>query len=50
MRGETIYVNKIEKTDAEWKSELSPEEFAVAPELIIRESTAAFSAKARQRH
>src|SRR5947209_2749480 len=27
---ETVVVNKIEKTDAEWKRELSPEEFAVA--------------------
>jgi peptide-methionine (R)-S-oxide reductase len=27
---ETIEVNKIVKTDAEWQSELSPEEFAVA--------------------
>jgi peptide-methionine (R)-S-oxide reductase len=27
---ETIEVNKIEKTDAEWERELSPEEFAVA--------------------
>jgi peptide-methionine (R)-S-oxide reductase len=27
---ETVHVNKIEKTDAEWKSELTPEEFAVA--------------------
>ena len=27
---ETILVNKIEKTDAEWQRELSPEEFAVA--------------------
>ncbi len=27
---ETVEVSKIEKTDAEWQSELSPEEFAVA--------------------
>jgi peptide-methionine (R)-S-oxide reductase len=27
---ETVHVNKIEKSDAEWKSELTPEEFAVA--------------------
>ena len=27
---EIVHVNKIEKTDAEWKSELTPEEFAVA--------------------
>lgn len=27
---EIIHVNKIVKTDAEWKSELTPEEFAVA--------------------
>jgi peptide-methionine (R)-S-oxide reductase len=27
---ETVEVNKIEKTDAEWRSELSPEEYAVA--------------------
>jgi peptide-methionine (R)-S-oxide reductase len=27
---ETVHVNKIEKTDAEWKSELTPEEYAVA--------------------
>ena len=27
---ETVVVNKIEKTDAEWQSELSPEEFQVA--------------------
>ena len=27
---ETVVVNKIEKTDAEWQRELSPEEFAVA--------------------
>jgi len=26
---ETVDVNKIEKTDAEWRQELSPEEFAV---------------------
>ena len=26
---ETVYVNKVDKTDAEWKNELSPEEFAV---------------------
>jgi peptide-methionine (R)-S-oxide reductase len=26
---ETVDVNKIEKTDAEWRTELSPEEFAV---------------------
>src|ERR1051326_1067212 len=26
---ETIEVNKIQKTDAEWERELSPEEFAV---------------------
>ena len=29
-RGETIQVNKIVKTDAEWQKELTPEEFAVA--------------------
>src|SRR5438128_1264836 len=29
-RGETIHVNKIAKSDAEWQKELSPEEFAVA--------------------
>jgi peptide-methionine (R)-S-oxide reductase len=29
-RGETIHVNKIIKSDAEWQKELSPEEFAVA--------------------
>ncbi len=29
-RGETIQVNKIEKSDAEWQKELTPEEFAVA--------------------
>ncbi|HEY1493758.1 MAG TPA: peptide-methionine (R)-S-oxide reductase MsrB [Candidatus Solibacter sp.] len=28
-RGETIQVNKIAKTDAEWQKELTPEEFAV---------------------
>ena len=28
-RGETIQVNKVEKSDAEWQKELSPEEFAV---------------------
>jgi peptide-methionine (R)-S-oxide reductase len=27
---ETVHVNKIMKSDAEWKSELTPEEFAVA--------------------
>jgi peptide-methionine (R)-S-oxide reductase len=27
---ETVHVNKIVKTEAEWKSELTPEEFAVA--------------------
>ena len=27
---ETVHVNKIEKSEAEWKSELTPEEFAVA--------------------
>jgi peptide-methionine (R)-S-oxide reductase len=27
---ETVVVNKIEKTDADWQRELSPEEFAVA--------------------
>jgi len=27
---ETVHVNKIVKNDAEWKSELTPEEFAVA--------------------
>ena len=27
---ETVEVNKIEKTDAEWRTELSPEEYAVA--------------------
>jgi peptide-methionine (R)-S-oxide reductase len=27
---ETVEVNKIEKTDAEWQRELSPEEYAVA--------------------
>ncbi len=27
---EAVFVNKIEKTDAEWQRELSPEEFAVA--------------------
>jgi peptide-methionine (R)-S-oxide reductase len=30
VRGETIHVNKIVKSDAEWQKELSPEEFAVA--------------------
>jgi peptide-methionine (R)-S-oxide reductase len=30
IRGETVQVNKIEKSDAEWQKELSPEEFAVA--------------------
>jgi peptide-methionine (R)-S-oxide reductase len=30
IRGETIHVNKIVKSDAEWQKELSPEEFAVA--------------------
>jgi len=29
-RGETIQVNKIVKSDAEWQQELTPEEFAVA--------------------
>jgi len=29
-RREIVELNKIEKTDAEWKRELSPEEFAVA--------------------
>jgi peptide-methionine (R)-S-oxide reductase len=29
-RGETIQVNKVVKTDAEWQKELTPEEFAVA--------------------
>ena len=29
-RGETIQVNKIVKSDAEWLKELTPEEFAVA--------------------
>jgi len=29
-RGETIQVNKIVKSDAEWQRELTPEEFAVA--------------------
>ena len=29
-RGETVSVNKIVKTDAEWQKELTPEEFAVA--------------------
>ena len=29
-RGETIVVNKIVKSDAEWQKELAPEEFAVA--------------------
>jgi peptide-methionine (R)-S-oxide reductase len=29
-RGETIQVNKIIKSDAEWQKELTPEEFAVA--------------------
>ena len=29
-RGETIQVNKIVKSDAEWQKELTPEEFAVA--------------------
>ena len=28
-RGQTIYVNKIEKTDAEWRDELTDDEFAV---------------------
>jgi peptide-methionine (R)-S-oxide reductase len=28
-RGETIHVNKIVKSDAEWQKELAPEEFAV---------------------
>jgi peptide-methionine (R)-S-oxide reductase len=28
-RGETIQVNKIEKSDAEWQKDLTPEEFAV---------------------
>jgi peptide-methionine (R)-S-oxide reductase len=28
-RGETIQVNKIAKTDAEWQKELTPDEFAV---------------------
>src|SRR5580765_1422443 len=28
-RGETIQVNKIEKTDAEWRTELTDDEFAV---------------------
>jgi peptide-methionine (R)-S-oxide reductase len=27
---EVVHMNKIEKSDAEWKSELTPEEFAVA--------------------
>src|SRR5438270_13050139 len=26
---ETVFVNKVEKTDADWQRELSPEEFAV---------------------
>jgi peptide-methionine (R)-S-oxide reductase len=26
---ETVYVNKLEKSDADWKKELTPEEFAV---------------------
>ena len=26
---ETVYVNKVEKSDADWKKELTPEEFAV---------------------
>ena len=30
IRGETIQVNKIVKSDAEWQKELTPEEFAVA--------------------
>jgi peptide-methionine (R)-S-oxide reductase len=30
IRGETIEVNKIAKTDAEWQKELTAEEFAVA--------------------
>ncbi|HXB72106.1 MAG TPA: peptide-methionine (R)-S-oxide reductase MsrB [Candidatus Acidoferrales bacterium] len=29
-RGETVAVNKIVKSDAEWQKELTPEEFAVA--------------------
>src|SRR5260370_25487560 len=29
-RGETIQVDKIVKSDAEWQKELTPEEFAVA--------------------
>src|SRR5215469_12934909 len=29
QRGESIQVNKIVKTDAEWRQELTPEEFAV---------------------
>jgi peptide-methionine (R)-S-oxide reductase len=29
-REETVQMNKIEKTDAEWQKELTPEEFAVA--------------------
>jgi peptide-methionine (R)-S-oxide reductase len=29
-RGETIQVNRIVKSDAEWQKELTPEEFAVA--------------------